>query len=415
MKKIVLFIASMLLGWAMSAQSFQPLNGNFELWDSEAADAEPTHWNSFATSDGTYSGLASSPHHYHRTNQDGTNSYLTIYTRSILGIKANGNMTTGRIHAGSMTPTSPNNYNYTDRSHEGFNQPFTATPDSLYVWVSFYAADTNATAQIATYIHGDYDFQDPGDDGDTTKYAAKAYVRTTRTTASSTSMNWVQLKVPFEYTGTAAPAYLLMSMTTNRLQGAGTKNDSLSVDDIQFIYSSWLTDIKVNGTSIEGFSKSVMEYNFGEWNDSLEFAIEGVTEVSDAYVTIDTAILSVDSVDNGFNVHYRYTLRVFAEDSSYRDYTILRHCFNEIVPDVPEEPESIDSVEEEMFDIYPNPTTGIVNIRSLNHRAPISLMDVTGKVVATWEAGTRQLDVNCLPSGMYFLRQGQKVMKLLKR
>lgn len=403
------------MGLALNAQSFQPLNGNFELWDSGAIDAEPTYWNSFATSDGSYSGLASSPHHYHRTDQNGTNSYLTIYTKSILGIKANGNMTTGRIHAGSMTPSSPSNYNYTDRSHEGFNQPFTATPDSLYVRVSFYAADTTSVAQIATYIHGDFDFQDPGDDGDNSKFAAKAYVRTTRTTASASSMNWVQLKVPFEYTGTATPVYLLMSMTTNRLQGAGTKNDSLSIDDIQFVYSSWLTEIKVNGTSIDGFSKSVMEYDFGEWNDSLEFALEGVTEVSDASVLIDTAIVSVDSIENGFNVHYRYTLRVVAEDGSYREYIVRRHCFNETEPEIPDEPEDITLVEEVQFDIYPNPTTGIVNLRSTDCRAPICLMDATGKVVASWAPGTRQLDVNNLSSGMYFLRQGKKVMKLLKR
>ena len=113
--------ATLLLGAALfaapslNAQTIYQLpNAGFEQWDSDELTAEPTNWNSFATSDGPWASLASSPHHYHRhgSRPGGTGShYLTIYTQSIIGIKANGNMTTGRIHAGGITPTSSDNYN----------------------------------------------------------------------------------------------------------------------------------------------------------------------------------------------------------------------------------------------------------------------------------------------------------------
>ena len=135
----------------LHSQSFQLLNAGFEQWDG-GSGSEPTHWNTFESSDGTYASMASDNHHYrragHRTGGSGS-YYLTIYTKSIMGVKANGNMTTGRIHAGSMSAGSSSNYNYTQRSNSDHSQPFTATPDSMYLWVSFYAGSGSSTAQVS--------------------------------------------------------------------------------------------------------------------------------------------------------------------------------------------------------------------------------------------------------------------------
>ena len=38
-----------------------------------------------------------------------------VYSKSTLGIVANGNLTLGRINMGSSTPSSPDNYNFTRR------------------------------------------------------------------------------------------------------------------------------------------------------------------------------------------------------------------------------------------------------------------------------------------------------------
>ena len=297
---------------SLRAQTYQLPNNGFEQWDGTALDAEPTHWNSFATSDGTYASMASSPHHYHRnghhTGGDG-NAFLTIYTKSIIGVKANGKMTTGRIHAGAMSASSSNNYNYTQRANSDHSCPFTATPDSMYVWVSFYASSATSRGGVTAYIHGDNDFQDPNDWDSPTLYKGYAKARFTRTTTSPSAYGWQLVKVPFVYDGTSTANYILVSLTTNETPGSGSANDSLSIDDILFVYSSWLTSITLNGAPLEGFEQGRLAYEV-EGGDATAFhglSIGYTTEVSDATVTLD----SVDGPDGR-----TYTLHVVAEDGA---------------------------------------------------------------------------------------------------
>ena len=172
LKLLTLSLAMIATTATAQTTAYQLPNPGFEQWDGNST-SEPTHWNTFSSSDGTYASMASSNHHYRRSGSrpGGTgNYYLTIFTKSILGIKANGNMTTGRIHAGAMSATSSENYNYTQRSNSDHSQPFTATPDSMYVWVSFYAQTADAQAQIDVIIHGDNDFRSPNDNTDLTKF-----------------------------------------------------------------------------------------------------------------------------------------------------------------------------------------------------------------------------------------------------
>ena len=175
----------MLMACLSARGQYQLENSGFEQWDGDNT-SEPAHWNTFSSADGSYAGLASSNHHYRRAGgRPGSsgNYYLTIYTRSIMGVKANGNMTTGRIHAGAMSATSSDNYNYTQRSNDAFSQAFTATPDSLRVWVSYYAADAASEASVEVFIHGDCDFRTPNDAGDKSLEWGHARVAVTRTTS----------------------------------------------------------------------------------------------------------------------------------------------------------------------------------------------------------------------------------------
>ena len=312
MKKISILVTAMLFvvvstGSFLSAQAvYQLPNPGFEQWDNTNLNAEPTQWNSFATSDGTWASLASSPHHYHRNGgRPGTagSSYLTIYSTSIMGIVANGNMTTGRMHVGSMSASSSDNYNYTQRSNSSHCQPFHGTPDSMYIWVSFYAAQSTSLAQVTAVIHGDNDFRSPNYEDNPAFYCGKAITRFARTTASSSSMTWEQIKVPFVYDGATTPQYMLLSMTTNFNPGAGSANDSLSIDDIEFIYSAWLNGITVNGTPVDGFDKAVFDYAVA-LADTAAFgsvavaataeASDATTEIAVTRLTDSTAVAVID-------------------------------------------------------------------------------------------------------------------------
>ena len=398
-KRVSIFFSLLFVCGIVSSQTvYQLPNPGFEQWDG-GVESEPTHWNTFSSSDGSYSYLASSNHHYrrngHRPGGDG-NYFLTIYTKSIMGIKANGNMTTGRVHAGSMSATSSDNYNYTQRNNSDHCQPFTATPDSLYVWVSFYAEDADSKAQITAIIHGDSDFQSPNNDDNASLYKAIATVRTKRTTSSASQMTWKQLKVPFNYTGNSEASYILVNMTTNYQPGEGNKNDSLSVDDIEFIYSAWLSDLKFRGTTVDGFSKGRFDYtihvddiNLLSTND-----ISYSTEVDDA--TVDVEVLQLDC-----DTAAELVVTVTAEDGiTQKIYTILATT-SLYVP--------ILEAKEETFKIYPNPASDMIVIEG---NAEVSVVDMLGRVVLSRKVqGNMNIDISGLPSGLYLVRDDKGNVK----
>lgn len=375
-----------------NAQNYQLLNPGFEEWESSNISAEPVHWNSFATSDGAMAMLASTPHHYHRNGgRPGTegSSFLTIYSTAIIGIVANGNMTTGRIHAAEASATSPNNYNYTMRSDGDFSQAFTATPDSMYIWVSFFASDESTQASISAFLHGNCDFRDPSDKNDPSKYAAQAVAHFSRTTSSRNMYSWQQIKVPFVYDGETEPAYILMSLTTNMNPGAGAAYDSLSIDDIQFIYSSWLSDIKLNGATLDGFAKDRMHYDvtFASVEAMNAAQFQFVPEVADAQVNVNPT-----SADSSVS----YEVSVVAEDGTSRTYTI--DCTVGTV--------GIREAANNAIAVYPNPATSIVVVRSDNMRH-LTLCNLKGQVVMqrdfTTPVSSCELDVATMPKGVYAL------------
>ena len=404
MKKIIISLLLLAATTVVNAQ-YQLPNAGFEQWDG-GNTSEPSHWNTFSTSDGSFSTLASSNHHYRRSGgrPGSAGSYfLTIYTQSIFSIKANGNMTTGRIHAGSMTAASSDNYNYTERSNADHCQPFTGTPDSMYVWVSFYAAEGGSQAQVSAILHGDNDFRSPNQENDPSLYCAKAVVSFGRTTTSATNYQWQQMKVPFVYNGTASPAYMLLNLTTNATPGGGDGYDSLSVDDIEFIYSAWLTGISVGGQPIEGFDKGHFDYTLHVDDPNLlaDGSVTATTEVADATVSI--ARMEVDTLPETA----LFVITVTAEDGvTIRTYTV-RLIHGEADPTGIDAPAGATPLS-----FYPNPTAGIITVQA---DGPVILTDLQGRELLHRSVhGTAQIDLGPMPAGTYLLRCGNTTRTLVK-
>lgn len=315
----------------ISAQPYQIPNSNFESWDGASSDSEPVNWNSFPSANCALSGIAAlgcstakSAHHYKVNGQrpGGSGSYyLTIWTKSVLTAKANGNITLGQIYIGSTTATSSSNYNHTKRSTSDHSEAFTSSPDSLYVWTKYWANSSSSQARISAFIHGNTDFKDPNDTGTATIYAAKATHQFTRTGTSAGNCSWVQQKIPFINNGSSTRDYIIMTFTSNSIPGGGSAGDSLSIDDIELIYSAWLTDIKLNNVTLNGFQIDEFSYDTvfprGS-NPNLWPSITYTSEVSDVYVSIDT----VRGVNNGID-SAKYIIHVLAEDSvTEKTYTI---------------------------------------------------------------------------------------------
>ena len=162
-KTFAIFAAAVLLSGAAQAQNHpQITNGDFETWTFDGANL-PNYFNSFQTADGLFSGLA-----YDKNNRQvkrstdkrpgSMGSYsCSIWSRKVSGVVAQGNLTTGRVHAAAMSATGKNNYNYSDRdgsnTNNGVNNPcampFTGRPDSLVVWVKFTPNGTDSSHPYA--------------------------------------------------------------------------------------------------------------------------------------------------------------------------------------------------------------------------------------------------------------------------
>jgi len=211
-------------------------NASMETWDNLGASTEePTNWNSFMTATG---GLAffGSQQVEQSTDVPAASSGMysvRVYSNSILGIVANGNLTLGRINMGSSTPSSTDNYNFTNIADSDFSQVLTTMPDSIVFWVQFNASNNADSARIHAIIHDEYDFRDPID------AASAQYTVAIAGLNYGTTNGWERKSLPFDYVGPSPNAkFILITFTTNKIPGGGSAGDEVFIDDVELIYNS---------------------------------------------------------------------------------------------------------------------------------------------------------------------------------
>jgi hypothetical protein len=246
MKKSLLLLPGIFLVFNFFAQQ-QLGNSALESWDNVGASTEePTNWNSFKSASGTLSGFAGQQISRSTAIRAGaTGSYCArIWSNSVLGVVANGNMTLGKINMGSSTVTSASNYNFSSTADPNFSEAFTATPDSLVFWVKYTNANSASQARVSAVLHDTYDYQDGFN-----VHAGSAPHKVAEITHNynATGGQWVRKSIPWDYTGPAAVnTYVLITFTTNKTPGGGNTNDEVLIDDIQLIYNSVNQQIVAN-------------------------------------------------------------------------------------------------------------------------------------------------------------------------
>ena len=219
-------------------------NRGFEQWTNRVS--EPTHWHSGGTATGTWSSMVPNSIEqstHPRPGSSGSKS-VRLYPESVWGVTANGNLTNGRMNAGSMSASGSDNYNYTQRSESAFNTSINQLPDSLTVWVCFRCSSTSSRAQVKAVVHGDADYRliANGSESPADKHVATAALSFNRTAPNGGSYNWRRLSIPFQNTGPCTDVrYILMTATTNETPGSGSTSDDLFVDDILLVYNPTLS------------------------------------------------------------------------------------------------------------------------------------------------------------------------------
>lgn len=285
---------------------YQIPNSDFEHW---VSDKEPGYgWNSFASATGSYASFASmSPAPVKVEGRNGGTA-VRLNSKDLWLAKANGNLTTGIINMGNMTPTDPSNHNYTDLDNEGHNLLFAGQPDSVYLYAKFISGGSEY-GRGRFILHDKYEYHDPEQSGDDSHKVAESAILIPQTG------EWTRFCAPFTYTGlTAAEGeqYMLASITTNPVAG-GSDKDTLYVDDITMIYNSKLDSITIAGVTLEGFDKETYTYTVeGQvpQADDIVAVSDGrgasvSTEISDNVLTI--TVEGNDIAVNPENVH-TYTL-----------------------------------------------------------------------------------------------------------
>lgn len=265
--KLSLLAMAMIAGGSANAQT-QIANGDFETWTYDGVNL-PNNWNSFQTFEYTSAVLKSG---YNASNRQikqskevrpGTSGkYSTvIWCRTIMTVPAQGNLTTGRIHAGSAKAADASNYNYTSReqktTNNGIDNPyamaFTGKPDSIVAWVKFKPAKVIAdypTAKFSAIIHDDHDYISYGLPDNDTEVNKGYVVASAVQPIESKGAVWQRISIPFEYTSNTNAQYIQINASTNAYPGKGTAGDSLYIDDIECAYNKTYTEplyVTING------------------------------------------------------------------------------------------------------------------------------------------------------------------------
>ena len=269
---------------------FQLPNSDFEAW--AASTGEPDRWHGFKSAGGTFAStsaglvsLASSD-----DVRSGASGHSAVMTAgSIFGIVANGTMTNGRLMAGSMSATSTDNHAEMDKSKTNtdtngdlFYMPLYAKPDKFNVWLKYTQGTANpeykASVSVKTF-DGTY-YQEPVD---------KTYTNLSGSIVGGaiSAGDWTFYSFPFDYDSYAANGAnteaIFVTFSTNGTPAQGSKNDALYVDDMELVYLGNMTDLRYQGTTIDGWDPAVTTYNMqmaGEPNlDDFDATIEGVSAV----------------------------------------------------------------------------------------------------------------------------------------
>lgn len=282
---------------------FQIANSDFEAFHETSnilkKVVEPNRWHSLATAQGLMAGAtllaAQSSFQSDDTRPGSKGSHSAVIVSSdVIGLGANGVLTTGRVKAASAFATSTSNHQYidlTDEDKDDNGDPFytklNACPDSIAFWVRFKQGPLSSknqkynTAMMHAIVTDGTLYQDPENTKQTyTNVVAKAIDNDIESNDT-----WTRVCLPFDYASfadnQAKARALLVTFSTNAQPGVassdGAQRDSLWVDDLELIYRADVTGISVKGTPVDGFSA-----------DKTDYSLSAAAELAPDDIAVDT-------------------------------------------------------------------------------------------------------------------------------
>lgn len=180
--------------------------------------------------------------------------------------------------------------------------------------------------------------------------------------------------------------------------------DDIATADPRFSYegtTSWLSDLKYfNGTDTLTITPDYVVYNV---NGSFADAADVQTVHAGDYVKF------------GGYMSASFGECRWIEDPAWGDYWDYAYVWtNPVVP--VSSPVSVVNYDNQKLNVFPNPCTESVRIQT-NINDDVILYNLQGAVIMSLVAMDEitTLDVNNLPSGIYFVKSGKKTAKIVKR
>ena len=242
---------------------FQLPNSDMEDWNSSYTD-EPNRWHGFKSAGGSFAGTSASIASLGSSDdvRPGATGHSAVLTAgTFIGIVANGTMTNGKLMAGSYSATSTDNHAEMDKANgtDDFYMPLYAKPDKFNVWLKYTQGTANANnkANVSVKTFDGTYYQEPVD---------KVYTNLSGSIMSGSipAGDWTFYSFPFDYDSyadnNATSEAIFVTFSTNGNPGQGSKNDALYVDDIELVYLAEMTDLRYQGTTIDGWDPTVTEY-----------------------------------------------------------------------------------------------------------------------------------------------------------
>ena len=285
---------------------FQLPNSNLEAWT--ASNGEPNRWHGFKTATGTWAWASPAELAQSDDIHEGASGEhsAVITARSAFGTIANGTMTSGRLNAGSTSATNTNNNASTAESYgNDFYMPLYAKPDQFKVWLKYQQGtpvDTNRANVSVKTFDGSY-YQEPTD---------KNYTNLSGSIVGGqiAPCDWTEFTFPMDYDSYAAnnaeSKGIFITFSTNKNPGKGMAGDMLYIDDMQLVYLASMTDLRYQGTTIQGWDPAVTTY-------SMELA--GTPDLNDFTATIEgaSAVLT-KSMEQNADGSYRIAVSAVSGD-----------------------------------------------------------------------------------------------------
>jgi hypothetical protein len=187
----------------------------------------------------------------------------------------------------------------------------------------------------------------------------------------------------------------------------GTATITVTTKDGEFTANCAVT---VTETPISVTSVSLNQHNINlEETETYQLIAtvlpENATNKNVTWESSDTNIATVD--ENGWVtaiVKGTATITVTTEDGNLSDGCIVT------VTGV-----GIQTTEKNIFKLYPTVTTGVVHV-ILPETSPVQIMDISGKVLQTGiiQSSDNIFDMTSYPSGIYLIKVGNQVVKVMK-